>query len=373
MLVGDFLGYLDRLAPFSLALDWDNSGLQVGDPKAKAQKVALALDPTNRVIDQAIERRADLLITHHPLIFKPSKSLNLQNPLTSPIFKAIKGELSIISAHTNWDKVGVAQALAERLELIPDGPLELDSEELAKLTVFAPAEGLDSIKQALFQVGVGRQGNYVETAYALKGVGQFRPEPGSQPYVGDIGELTKVDEIRLETILPKSLIPAATLALRSTHPYEEPAFDFTICQRPEQGLGLLAHWPTPRDPLAFCVEKLGLNKANLEPSSLDQLRFAGPEPGPISQVALLPGSGGDYLLSAQKAGAQILITGEMSHHHALLAEEANFCVLAAGHYETESPGLLRLGQELEKITRRLGATIEYIYLSEHSPWRKPGR
>jgi dinuclear metal center YbgI/SA1388 family protein len=362
MLVRDFLAHLDRLAPFSLALDWDNSGLQVGDPEANAQKVALALDPTSWVIEKALELKADLLITHHPLLFKPLKSLNSQNPLHRPVIKALKGDLAIIAAHTNWDNVGAPLALAETLDLIPDGPLARVSEDLAKLTVFAPAAKMDDLKKALFAVGVGQQGDYVECAYQSPGVGQFRPGPDSQPFIGTPGDLAKVPEDRLELILKKSLIPAATEALRAAHPYEEPAFDFVAINRPGPGLGLLAHWPEPIEPLAFCALRLGSQN----------LALAGPDPGAISRIALLPGSGGDFIWPAQKAGAQLLITGEINHHQALLAEEANFPVLVAGHYETEKPSVFRLGQQLASLTRRLNAAVEYIYVPEHSPWRKPG-
>jgi dinuclear metal center YbgI/SA1388 family protein len=318
--------------------------------------VALALDATSRTIEAALDRQADLLITHHPLFFKPLKNLNSLAPAT---LKALKADLAVISAHTNWDQVGVAPALAETLGLIADGPLELASEALAKLTTYVPRVAAEDLKKALFQAGAGQQGDYSECAFELAGQGQFRPGPDSQPYRGVPGTLERTEEIRVETLLPVGLIPSVSAALRRAHPYEEPAFDFQVVQRPGPGLGLLAHWPEPREPLAFCAARLGLTK----------IAWAGLDPGPITQVALLPGSGGDFLVPAQQAGAKILLTGEINYHHALLAEELGFCVLAAGHFETEKPSLLRLGRELEKMTSRLGATIEYIYLSEQSPWR----
>jgi putative NIF3 family GTP cyclohydrolase 1 type 2 len=190
-------------------------------------------------------------------------------------------------------------------------------------------------------------------------LGQFKPEPGSRPYIGSEGSLEKTKEIRLEMALPTNLIPKATTAIRENHPYEEPAFHFAKIERPGPGLGLLAEWPKPQDPVATTASKLGLKA----------LAFAGPKPGPIQKVALLPGAGGDFILMAQKAGAKALITGEMSYHQALLAEEAGLLVIAAGHFETEKPGLDLLGQELEILTRRSGATIDYIYLHDQSPWQ----
>ncbi|MDR0548633.1 MAG: Nif3-like dinuclear metal center hexameric protein [Deltaproteobacteria bacterium] len=362
MLVKDFIGLIDRLAPFSLAPDWDNSGLQVGDPKARVKKVALALEATSQTIEEAINQKANLLIVHHPLIFKPLKNLNLNDPLTSPIIKAIFGNLAVIAAHTNWDAVGVAKALAETLGLTPLEPLTTTSPDLTQLTVYAPSAALDGLKKALFSVGVGQQGDYAECSYESAGLGQFKPQPGSQPYTGQVGVLAQTDEVRLEMVLPTSLIPKATHALRAAHPYEEPAFHFTAIQRPALGFGLIAKWSTPQDPLAITKAKLGLKTLN----------YAGPTPKLVQRVALLPGSGGDFILPAHLAKAEVLITGEINHHQALLAEEIGLTVLAAGHYETEKPGLYRLGQELENQTRRSNAALEYTFLSDQSPWRSYG-
>jgi dinuclear metal center YbgI/SA1388 family protein len=326
---------------------------------AKAKKVALALDATSRTVQAALDQKADLLIVHHPLIFKPLKNLNLQNDLNRPLIKAIKGDLAVIAAHTNLDMVLVAQALADALELTPSGPLEAESPKLASLTVYAPYDAVEGLKSALFAAGAGEQGAYSECCYELDGLGQFRPGPDSLPYIGEAGVLEKTREIRLELTAPESLIPKIAAALRKAHPYEEPAFHFQAVKRPGPGLGLLAEWSEKKAALAFCAEKLGLKNP----------RWAGPDPGLIREAALLPGAGGDYILAAKNAGAKILVTGEINYHQALLAEEAGFCVLACGHYETEKPGLARLGRELEKLTRRLKATVEYIYLDDQSPWQ----
>ncbi|MDR1871155.1 MAG: Nif3-like dinuclear metal center hexameric protein [Deltaproteobacteria bacterium] len=359
MLVKDFLSLIDHLAPFSLALSWDNSGLQVGDPEAPVQKVALALDPTDQNVQAALDQKADLLLVHHPALFKPLKNLAFSDPTLKPVLRAIKGDLAIIAAHTNWDLTGVPLALAETLELTPIRPLELSSEDLVKLTVFTPLEAIDRVKGAIFEAGAGRQGHYSDCSFEVRGVGQYLPGPESDPFLGYRGVLESAEEYRLETLLPKKLLDPVTLAIRSVHPYEEPAFEFTSVTRPGPGLGLLAKWPEPIEALPFIAQKLGLAHPV----------WAGPAPGAITQVALLPGSGGDFIQVAQKAGAEMLITGEMNYHHALLAGDLGFCVLAAGHYETEKPGLIRLGQALERKTRRSDATIEYIYLSDQSPWR----
>ncbi|MDR1083578.1 MAG: Nif3-like dinuclear metal center hexameric protein [Deltaproteobacteria bacterium] len=359
MLVKDFLKEIDILAPFSLALDWDNSGLQVGDPESEVKKVALALDPTDRNIQAAVDQKAELLITHHPLIFKPMKNISAGNPLTGPLIKAIKGSLAVISAHTNWDCLGVPLALAETLELTPSGPLEQVPEKLLKLTVFVPADKAEILKQALHLAGAGRLGDYTDCSFEIEGFGQFRPGPDSSPYAGDPGLLAKTGEIRLEMVLPEYLAPCLAGVIKSVHPYEEPAFDFIEIKRPGPGLGLLGEWPSPKEALSFCAQKLDLHP----------LRWAGPDPGAITKVALLPGSGGGYLTMAQKMGARMLITGEMNYHQALLAADTGFCVLSAGHYETEKPGLLKLGRHLEKITGRLGAAVEYMYLNDQSPWQ----
>ncbi|MDR1545375.1 MAG: Nif3-like dinuclear metal center hexameric protein [Deltaproteobacteria bacterium] len=364
MIVQDFVGLLDRLAPFDLALDWDNSGLQVGDPRAPVAKAALALDPTAANVEAALAAGCQLLATHHPLIFRPLKRLDASDPQAAAVFRAVSGGLAVVAAHTNWDAVGVAQALADALELEERRPLEDRAQGWAKLVVFAPEDAAEAVLRAALEAGAGTMGGYEGCFFRLTGQGGFRAPADGQPHVGRPGEASVVDEVRLETRLPRALKGRVERAVRAAHPYEEPAVEFFDLETAEHGFGLVGRWRPPRRPEAaeaFLAERLG-------PDGL----WAGPPPGEISIVALMPGSGGSYGPAALKAGAQLLITGDVGHHQALWAAEAGLPILSAGHFETERPGLERLAEALTGLlaAEAAGSGPELIVLPERPPFRR---
>jgi dinuclear metal center YbgI/SA1388 family protein len=338
MKVKDFLDIIDRLAPPELAMDWDNSGLQVGDKEAEVKRVALALDPTSANIRQALKSECQLLITHHPLIFKPISQVSLQNPLTAPVFLAVSGGLAIIAAHSNWDATGVAYELADLLELTNLRVMSPESLTYLKLVVFVPPTHLDVIKRAVFKAGAGVIGAYDQCFFRVSGQGGFRVPLDGHPFSGQPGAEHTTQEERLEIILPLTLKNKVCEAIRASHPYEEPAFEFYEVQTMEAGSGLSGEWNPPRYGQEIIKKVLGSN-----------VRLIGPKPQLISQIALLPGSGGNFILDAQRTGADLYITGELNHHQALLAQEIGLSVLSAGHFETERPSMFRLQRELQKV------------------------
>ena len=359
MLVKDFLAILESLAPRRLALEWDNPGLQVGDPGAEVRRAALALDPSSHVIEQALAADCQLLITHHPLIFRPIKSLSASDPSTKPAAKAAAGGLSVICAHTNWDAVGVALELSEVLSLTPLRPLEDRGEPLAKLVVFIPEERAENVRQAAFKAGAGVIGDYPECFFQAPGVGGFRVPTWGRPFSGVPGKAHQTPEVRLEMIVPRSLKAKAAAAVMEAHPYEEPAVELYDVEAPGRGFGLLGQWDPP-------VETIEFLKARLGPDGL----WAGPVPKTSKIAAIMPGSGGDYVLAAARAGADLLITGDLGHHQALLAIEAGLAVLSAGHFLTERPGVTRLAKEIAKRLERTGQAAELKVLDESAPLRR---
>ncbi len=354
---------IHRLAPPELALDWDNSGLQVGSPEAEVVKIGLALDATQNTVREALDAGCDLLFTHHPLIFKPLKSIDAESPEGAVITLAMRGGLSIFAAHTNWDAaaLGVADALAELLELEERRPLEPLALDFYKLVVFVPKGYEDKLKDALFEAGAGRIGDYDRVWFASRGEGGFRAPQSGSPFIGQPGEKARTGESRLELILPRARAGAASLAIFKNHPYEEPAFEFypiKIYGR-NQGLGLIGLWPGGRDPLAACREKLGPGL----------FKYCGPKLGRVERVALLPGSGGSYIRLAKNSGAEVLMTGDVSYHQALEAEHLGLMALDLGHFETERPGLARLKELLDREFERRGEAVECLLLHQESPWR----
>ncbi|MDR2406139.1 MAG: Nif3-like dinuclear metal center hexameric protein [Deltaproteobacteria bacterium] len=350
MRVLDILKILDKLAPFSLALDWDNSGLQVGDLESEVKKLAVCLDPTLKVMEEALKQGAKLLVSHHPLIFKPLKHISINDKSTEALIFALKNELTVVSAHTNYDASGMSQALADILELKVEGFLERAPLNYLKVVVFVPPESADALMEGIFQAGAGIIGNYSKCSFQLEGKGSFLGDALTNPAVGKSGNLEVTPELRVEAVLAPQLRDKVASAIIKNHPYEEPAYDFYEAQSPgKYGFGALGLWDPPREPLEFIAERL----------KLSALPTAGPIPPKVKRVALMPGSGGSYVTAAKNAGAELLVTGDLSHHQALTAADLGLGVISAGHFETENPGMLALSQSLKRILEP-GVPVTFI-------------
>lgn len=328
----DITGIINKIAPTSLAETWDNPGLQIGDPAAEVTRVMVALDPTPAVIDSALKASCQLLVTHHPLIFKPLKSISTANPHGALIHKAIRGGLSIVSLHTNYDIAGggLNDLLATRVGISNCVPLKVTTAcELVKLAVFVPAEQLDQLRTALFPF-TARQGNYRDCSFAADGTGTFTPLDGAAPFTGTVGELTQVHEGRLEVLIERAQLPRAVKALLAAHPYEEPAFDIYPLLNDGEKLGL-GRIGRLAEPLTL-EEYAGQLKSVL---SAPALRYVGDPAANISKVALCSGSGASLVREAARAGADVLVTGDVKYHEARDAEDLGLALIDAGHFPTE--------------------------------------
>jgi dinuclear metal center YbgI/SA1388 family protein len=349
VLVSEILDLIDSFAPFSLAMENDNSGFQAGSLDQEVTRVAMSLDPTLEVLKEASKLGTDLLLTHHPLIYRPFTRMEAGTPEGDALFYANQKRISIICAHTNWDAAGVPEALGNLFELRRIGFLEPKSPAMMKLVFFSPKEYTERILNAIFGTGAGVMGSYSRCFYMGEGTGSFLPSIAAKPYVGKRGEITKVSEERVELVLKANLINKVTEVLLAYHPYETPAYEFHRMESPGSfGYGFVGEWDPPREPLEFVGMKLkvlGLSHTKNIPEK-------------VKRVALMPGSGGSFVRQAKKAGAELFITGEISHHDVLLAEHLNMGVIAAGHYETENPSLSLLKQKLERLA--LGVNFSLI-------------
>ena len=279
-----------------------------------------------------------MLIAHHPLLYKPIRRLEAGSPEGDALIYAIENQISIISAHTNWDALGVAEALAKVLGIRRTGFLEARSPELLKLVVFAPEGSEGRILDAVHLAGAGDMGPYGRCSFRSRGTGSFLPKEGSRPAIGEPGRQEEVGESRIEVILGSHLKDRAARAVVESHPYETPAFEFYKADSPGGfGFGLVGEWDPPADPLPHVAGRLGLKV----------LRHTRLMPERVSRVALMPGSGGSYILPAKRAGAELLITGDLGHHDAQLAQDVSLGVIGAGHFETENPSLALLKEKLE--------------------------
>ncbi len=352
---------IQTLAPSDLAEQWDNPGLQVGSLGKEITRIGFALDATLPIVKQAIEKGCDLLLAHHPLIFKPLKNINFQNETGAIVEIAAQNGLAIYAAHTNWDSSpqGVGQALADFLGLDSLEPLQAAERDFYKVVVFVPPSHADVLRQAIFAVGAGQIGAYDKCSFAAPGEGGFRSPSESRPFIGEPGSVSTTAELRLELILPAKLAPQVSQAIFAHHPYEEPAFEFYPIKTmgPETGLGRMAIWPEARDLLAE-LKRLGL-----------PFKWAGPAPRHVRRVALLPGSGGSFVALAKAKGAEALITGDAGHHHALEAQALGLSLIDLGHHGTEWPGVIQLERLLRKKLLQAGRTeVECLLLAQPDPW-----
>lgn len=339
---------IQRLAPDALAESWDNCGLQAGSLAGEFRRVLIALSPLSEVFDEAEERGADFLLFHHPLIFGGVNSVNFDRYPGDLIRRAAVSGLAIYASHTSYDIApgGVSVALAEALGL--RGPLEVvvPTGGIKKLVIFTPPENAEELSDALSGAGAGVIGEYSNCTFRTPGTGTFKGGEASNPYLGEAGSLERVDEIRLETVVPAHLAGAAVAAATEAHPYEEMAHDlYPVDGHPEGcGLGRSGALPEPMTPerlTEYVSERLGF------PARL----LSNPHPGrELRSAAVLGGSGASFMDRAA-AKAPVYITGDIKYHDALDAETLGLTLIDAGHAATELPAL-------EPLARRLGELVD---------------
>lgn len=348
MTFNDLLKDLDVIAPFHLAQSWDRVGAMTGRGSQQVSKVLVSLDASPGALTSAINNGCQAWVTHHPLIWDPIKSLadthdadQASKSRLKLLLRCVEAGIAVASCHTNWDAAegGVNDALASLLGLTvtrrfgPGVP-----EERLKMAVTLPSDCLDLVIEAAAEAGAGEIGLYDQCSFSWPGTGTFLPLPGSDPTSGEIGSLSRECEIRLEMVLPARIKAKVEAAVRAAHPYEEPAFDWLICQTETVGqLGVIAESAEPQSFSDFC--------SYLQTSLQSPLRIYGKPESPIKQVALVGGAGGGFWPQA-KGQSQLLITGEVRQADALEAAESGFCLIEAGHYATEQPGMKAMTEAL---------------------------
>jgi dinuclear metal center YbgI/SA1388 family protein len=346
--VRDIAEAVERIAPAPLSEDWDNSGLQVGDPASEASRVLIALTPVDEVFEEAEERGADFLLFHHPLIFNPLKSVDTGSYPGDLVARAIRKDLAVYAAHTSYDAAseGVSVALAEALGL--SGPYEMISPRgsLLKLVIFVPGENVDAVAGALAAEGAGVIGEYTHCTFRTPGTGTFLGGEATDPYLGKKGRLEKVEEIRLETVVPAHAAGRAVAAATTAHPYEEVALDlYPVEGYPEGcGYGRIGTLPDPMAP-----EELNEHVASSLGFPARLVADPGQQRRRIERVAVLGGSGGSFIREAAASSAQVYVTGDLDYHDALLANSSGLTAIDAGHAATELPSLEPLARRLAEL------------------------
>lgn len=328
--VKDIVTQLEEIAPPSYAIDGDRIGLHVGSFDHKVNRVMVTLDVLEKVVDEAIEKNVDLIIAHHPLIFRPLKQIDLNDEKGKIIKKLITHNITVYVAHTNLDIVqnGVNDMLVDELQLKNSRVLvEMGKEKLFKFVVFVPTTHEDIVRDALANAGAGHIGNYSHCTFNSTGQGTFKPLEGTNPYIGSTNELEKVDEIRMETIVPESKLNSVVEHARAAHPYEEMAYDIypLHLEGEAYGLGRLAELEeemTLKQFASYVKEKL----------NVPFVRMVGDENEIIKKIGVIGGDGNKYIYDAKKSGSDVLLTGDIYFHTAHDALGIGLSMIDPGHH-----------------------------------------
>lgn len=333
--LSEVIKVIETIAPKALAEVWDNVGLQMGSYHQPVKRILLTLDVTPLVIEEAVNENADLIIAHHPFIFKGLKTLSQDNEKGRLIAQLIKNDIALYVAHTNLDKAeaGLNDFLARKLSLTSIRTLNPSNPEtFYKVMVYVPTEMTEKIIEVFGKNGAGAIGRYDFCTFRTSGVGTFRPLLGSNPFIGQINSIEKVAEDRIEAIVPGGLLKNLINQLKKNHPYEEMAYDVYPLENGrllnQNGLGKIGLLKEPMTAIEFSLYVK--NKLNLS-----FLRGGGIPPDTVRRIALCSGAGADMIGIAKSQRADVLITGDLKHHDAQRAAESNFWVLDAGHFGTE--------------------------------------
>ena len=363
--LADVVGALETAYPPSLAASWDAVGLVCGEPAAPIRRVLFAIDPVEVVVDEAERFGADLLVTHHPLYLRGTTSVAATNAKGRVVHRLIRAGIALFAAHTNADhaRPGVSDALAGALGLHDLRPLDpLPAPALDKIVTFVPTGQADELLDALAAAGAGEIGDYGRCAWTASGVGTFLPKVGANPTIGAVGRIERVDEARIEMVLPRRRRSDVVAALRAAHPYEEPAFDvFELADWPgSEGTGRVGGLPAP-----MTLEVFAAHVGSALPATGAGGRVAGELSKTVRTVAVCGGAGDAFLRSATASGADVYVTSDLRHH--VVSEhlaDGGCAVIDMPHWATEWPWLplaaARLRADLEARDTTVSTEVSVV-------------
>lgn len=362
----DIINIMEDIAPLSLAEKWDNPGLLLGEPAQEVSRVLLALDVTPPVVAEATKIGAQLIVAHHPVIFRPLKALRTDDVRGRMLAALLRQGIAVLAAHTNLDAAagGVNDVLAAALGLTDVAILAETEEPLVKIAVYVPEEYVDHVRTAMTDAGAGHIGGYSDCTFSTPGTGTFKPLAGARPFIGQEGELTHTAECRLETIVPQTLVAPVVAAMRRVHPYEEVAYDLypLLNRRETAGMGRIGRLAAPLtlDALARLVARV---------LAVPAVKVAG-QADAVRRVAVCGGSGSGLAARAAKLRADVLVTGDVGYHDAQDAVAMGLAVIDAGHFGTEHPVLAALAAVLSARAQTAGWTVDFhVSRQQHDIFR----
>ena len=369
--VGQVCAALEQLAPLKLAQSWDNVGLLAGDTQATVRRVLLCIDLTAAVVAEARRRRAQLVMAYHPPIFKPISRLVAQargatgglpaSAKTGPagpeadVCRCLMAGIAIYSMHTALDAAegGTNDVLAQLCGVTETEPIEYVqvAEPLCKVVVFVPGDAADRVAQAIFAAGAGRIGEYSRCSYWLAGEGTFCGSALSHPAIGRAGQFERVAEVRIESVAPRSAMAAITAAIRASHPYEEPAFDFYPLEAPMvRGIGRVGPLPQTTT-LGTLARRLAGKIAN------SAVQIVGPAQADCRRAIICVGAAGRLPLAVKPGPGDVIVTGEIRHHDALTILRHGASAIALGHWASERPALTPLARRLGELVPKVQVEV----------------
>ena len=331
MKIAVVIGHLESVAPPSLQENYDNAGLLTGNANWECTGILCVLDSTEDVIEEAIQKKCNLVVAHHPIIFGGLKKINGKNYVERTVIKAIKNDIAIYAIHTNLDNVidGVNGRMADKLGLINRAILAPKAGILKKLITFVPVEFNEKLKQAIFQAGGGHIGNYSECSFGVEGTGTYKAGEHTKPFAGERNQLHKEPETRIEILFPAHLETTIIQAMKETHPYEEVAYDIITLSNdhPQVGSGLLGELPKPvpeKDFLDNLKKQFGL----------EVVRHTALRGQSVQKIGLCGGAGSFLISKALAAGVDAFVTADMKYHEFFDAD-GRLLICDIGHYESE--------------------------------------
>ena len=333
MKLNDLIKKIENKYPLNLAYDWDNVGLLVGDFDNKIKKVLVTLEANESVVEEAIQKNIDLIITHHPFIFRKMNKINTKDLKGRLIHKLIKNDIALYSMHTNFDIAfdGLNDYFMEVMGFENTKILDVtNSETLYKVAVYVPKTHELQVRKVLGDAGAGYIGNYSNCTFNINGIGTFNPEDNANPFIGNIGGIEEVEEVKIETIVPQNLLQKTIDKMIKAHPYEEVAYDIYKLENKGEtvGLGRYASIDGQLNLESLCEKiKLKLN--------MNHIRVVGDLNTKIKKVAVVTGAGSDMVSLAKSKNCDVIITGDVKYHEAQDALDMGMTIIDCGHFDTE--------------------------------------
>ncbi|MBX7181033.1 MAG: Nif3-like dinuclear metal center hexameric protein [Bacteroidia bacterium] len=331
MKIADIIRVLEEEAPLAYQESYDNSGLIIGNPETELSNALICLDSTEAIVDEAIQTGCNLIIAHHPIIFKGLKKINGKNYIERTVIKAIQNNIAIYAIHTNLDNIysGVNQKIAQILGLSNSYILSPKTNTLRKLAVFCPESHSEKVRLALNEAGAGNIGNYDQCSFNTKGIGTFRANNQAKPFVGELNQIHLEQEVKIEVIFPFPLQERMIKTLQTTHPYEEIAYDLYTLENQNQsiGSGMVGELPEEITEMEF----LGLLKSKLNANCIKHTALLGKK---VKKIALCGGSGSFLLKDAIREKCDFFVTADFKYHDFFDAEN-RITIADVGHYESE--------------------------------------